>query len=158
MEAGSLDSEVVHFCCTDFDAERILPRIQGRLNLQSLSRGGMTDETDDDFMALERFATPVGGDVTEQAMLDLIPLTRPWRQMTDTDSKLAVVGEALQLAFPQSSPSAVAAAAVGGNEQRLGLRIICSHHARIEATAKAGVSWSTPTLTQPVFACRSYTP
>jgi hypothetical protein len=35
---------------------------------------------------------------------------------------------------------------------------IWSHAVRMVATANAGVSWSTPTLTQPTFACKSSTP
>src|SRR5262249_44338622 len=38
-----------------------------------------------------------------------------------------------------------------------GYPIFC-HQRRIVATAKSAVSWSVPTLTQPAFAVRSYTP
>ncbi len=46
-------------------------------------------------MGDERLATPVLGDEREQAVLDLVPLAGPRRQMTDGDRESDFVDEAL---------------------------------------------------------------
>ena len=43
----------------------------------------------------ERFAAPVLRDEGEQAVLDLVPLARARRQVTDRDREAELVGEAL---------------------------------------------------------------
>ena len=49
--------------------------------------------------------------------------------MADGDGQAEFVGQRLQFAFPQAYPSAVAAAAVGGDQQTTGLRIAGATHA-----------------------------
>ena len=67
--------------------------------------------------------------------------------------------ERRQLGFPEPVAVAVGAARVGGDQQPGRTRIVddprACHQRRIEATANAEVSWSTPTLTQPASAVRS---
>ena len=63
-------------------------------------------------MADERLAAPVLGDVGEQSVLDAVPLAGAGRQMDDRHGEARLVGEALQLAFPQMNAGAVAAAAI----------------------------------------------
>ena len=68
-------------------------------------------------MADERLAAPVLGDVGEQSVLDAVPLAGAGRQMDDRHGEARLVGEALQLAFPQMNAGAVAAAAIGRDQE-----------------------------------------
>ena len=56
-------------------------------------------------------------------MFDFVPLAGAGRQVADHDVEAEFVSQLLQLAFPQPYPQAVAAAAIGGDQQsgRLGI-------------------------------------
>ena len=106
---------------------------------------------------------PVLRDVTEHAVLDLIPFRRTRRIVADLDREPRLVGELLQLDFPQPHTRTVRAAAVGRDRQLAGLsdsaaRPIFSSQVRMADTANSAVSCVMPTLTQPLFAAMSYTP
>ena len=85
----------------------------------SLSRGG-GDKLDDDFMTDQRLAAPILGDVTEEPMLDLVPLARRRRKMTDADLQAGFLAQLRQAPLPKMAARAVAAAAVGRDEQTPG--------------------------------------
>ena len=59
-------------------------------------------------------------------MLHLVPLAGAGRKVTDRDGEPGLIGELLQLEFPQPQPIAVAAAGVGGDEDALRPRIDAS--------------------------------
>ena len=61
-------------------------------------------------------------------MLDLVPLAGAGRQVADRDGQLEFVGQLLQLDLPQPHAIAVAAAAVGGDHQPLGVGIALLAH------------------------------
>ena len=71
-------------------------------------------------MAGQGTTAPVHPDVREEAVLDLVPLADPRRQVTDRDRKPGFAGEATELVLPEAR--AVAAAAVGADRQALGTR------------------------------------
>lgn len=50
-------------------------------------------------------------------MFDLVPLARAWREMPNMNDHLQRCGKTLKLYFPQPDASAVAAAAIGGNQE-----------------------------------------
>src|SRR6202043_577596 len=79
--------------------------------------GSSRDQLDDDAIADEWLGTPVLTDEGEEAMLDFVPLAGAWRQVADHDVDAELVGQLLQFAFPQPDPRAVAAAAIGGDQQ-----------------------------------------
>jgi hypothetical protein len=96
----------------------------------------------------------------------LFHLLVPGGRVADHDVEAEFVGQLLQLAFPQPHPRAVAAAAVGGDQQsgRVGVtRPTDVEPPLADAVDRkacpwqrtGGVSWSTPTLTHPEFAARS---
>ena len=60
---------------------------------------------------VERPAPPVHADVGEQAVLDLVPLAGPGRQMTDRDGQSGLGGEACSSVFHSAHAVAVAASA-----------------------------------------------
>jgi hypothetical protein len=105
------------FLVGDFDSLRVGVFIEASLDAQSLSGGGAADQVNDDLPADQRAPSPVGGNVAEHAVLDLVPLAGAGREMTDLDRQPQLVGEFLQLSSPQAHPVAVAAPAVGGDQQ-----------------------------------------
>jgi hypothetical protein len=68
-------------------------------------------------MADERLAAPVLGDVGEQSVFDAVPFAGAGRQMDDRHDEACLVGEVLQLAFPQMNAGTVAATAIGRDEE-----------------------------------------
>ena len=62
---------------------------------------------------------PIAGDVTEESMLDLIPLACPWREVTQFDLEADLIRESLEFPPPQACSRAVAAAAVRSDQQPL---------------------------------------
>jgi len=123
MELGSFNLKGLHLSITDFDARRILTSIQGSLDTQSLSSCCGAKEADDHLPALQGLTTPVGGDMAEHTVLNLVPLARARGQVADTDAQAALIGEVLQFPLPQPRAGAVAPAAVSGDQQFRGLRI-----------------------------------
>ena len=59
--------------------------VEPGVNLQPrIGRGGV-DQVDDDLVAFERLAAPVGPDEAEQSVLDPVPLARTGREVADGD-------------------------------------------------------------------------
>ena len=118
---------------------------------QARCRPRVADPVNDRLERLQRGAAPVLGDMAEEPMLNLVPLARPRRQVADMDAEPRLIGELLQLHFPGVGAIAIApaASAVINKSVACGYArwpMLC-HQWRIDATAKAGVSWSCPTLT-----------
>src|SRR5260370_3349241 len=78
------------------------------------------DEFDDDLVGEEGLSAPVPGDKREEPVLDPVPLGSTRRQMADDQSEAGLVGEPLELGLPQPAAGAVAATAVGGDDQAVG--------------------------------------
>ena len=66
-----------------FLPERIEGCVQFCFDLQSRSGSCMTNQFHDDLTIEQRTTTPVLRDLAEQAMLDLVPLARPWWEMAN---------------------------------------------------------------------------
>ena len=91
-------------------------------------------------------------------MLDAVPLAGAGRVMGDADGQAGFVGELLQLDLPEAQAGAIAAAAVGGDEQAPDgwrLRPLRRRQRRMLSAAKAAVSWSRPSLIHPSLAAIS---
>ena len=89
-------------------------------------------------------------------MLELVPLAGPRRQVTDGHRQAARVSELLQLDLPQADPIAVAAPAIGADEQPLGPLIGAHPHGlppAAEASDREGGRVMVPTdrVTQPAL-------
>src|SRR5712691_3719811 len=78
------------------------------------------DELDNDLVGEQGLASPVPGYEGEEPVLDPVPLGSTRRQMADDQSEAGLVGEALELGLPQPAAGAVAATAVGGDDQAVG--------------------------------------
>src|SRR5207244_1734755 len=108
MEAMWYEIERGHLGVRDVSAFRIGTAIEFASYAESGLRAGATNEIDDDRKTHQRLATPVGADVGKEPMLDLVPLARSGRQMTDGDRQARAVGQALQFPFPEPHPRAIA--------------------------------------------------
>ena len=62
---------------------------------QTLCRGGVSDQVDDNGEAFEGLAAPVPGDVTEHAMLDPVPFACTGRQVAHLHGEAGFVRETL---------------------------------------------------------------
>src|SRR4051794_15395058 len=71
----------------------------------------------------ERAASPSLGDVAEQAMLDRVPLRGTGRIVADRDRQAGLVGQFRHLTLPQPTPRSIGAAAIGCDQQPIGLPI-----------------------------------
>jgi len=58
-------------------------------------------------------AAPVLGDVAEHAVLDLVPLARSWREMTDANHQSGVVRDSLEFTVPPPVARAMRPTTIG---------------------------------------------
>src|SRR5918996_1237247 len=70
-------------------------------------------------------------------MLDLVPLARSWRIVTDRNRQPRASRELLEFPLPEPHPRAVAATGIGGDQQRPRPRIRLSAHDRPPARDRA---------------------
>ena len=85
----------------DLDAGAIPALVQLRAHAQPRRGAGVANQIDDRFELPERAAPPVRRDVTEEPMLDLVPLARARWKVTDGDAQLKGIGQALQFGVPR---------------------------------------------------------
>src|SRR5215217_2540895 len=108
----------------------VQPAIQLRSNAESRPTPRRADETDDRRQVHQRGAPPVHRDVGEQPVLDLVPLARAGREVTDRDGEAGAIRQALQLPLPEPQACPVAPARIRGDQQRTDAAIGGSpHHA-----------------------------
>src|SRR4051812_27415576 len=74
---------------------------------------GVRDEVDDHVVGEQRATAPVLRDVTEHPVLDLVPLARARREVSDCDADAGLVGKALEGHLPSSRACGIAVATIG---------------------------------------------
>ena len=134
MEAVVADIELTDLLIRDLGALGIARGVNVAGDGQSGGCRGGGDELHDDLVGEQRFGAPVLGNEGEHAMLDAVPLAGARRVMGDGDGEAGLVGEVLQLDFPEADPSAIAATAIGSDQQARGLGIALAPHAPPPAT------------------------
>ena len=117
VESVSFDLDFGEFFPADLSTFFINLRIQPGMHFQSGGGRRGADETDNDLQSFQRDTLPVASDVTKQTVLDLIPLTRSRRIMTDLDDQSGFVCKLLKFCQPQPCARTVAATTVGSNQQ-----------------------------------------
>lgn len=95
MEFVALDGYFTELLSGDLAPRHIGFAVQPRVHFQTLSGGGRTNEIHDRLVGLQRHSLPVARDVTEETMLDLVPLARPGRVMARFENHPGLVGELL---------------------------------------------------------------
>src|SRR5487761_1242612 len=116
MKPIRLKIDALHFFLGDFAAGGILAAVQSAGYFQSFRRRRLGNEMDDGFVIAQGFATPIRRDEGKKTALDLVPLARPRWKMTDREGQAGFIREGLQLQFPQAQPPAIAAPAIGRNQ------------------------------------------
>src|SRR5437764_941034 len=71
------------------------------VEFQPSAGGGVCNEIDHSLVAEQWLASPILSNVTEHAMLDLIPFARPRRQMAHLDREANLLGQVRKLEFPE---------------------------------------------------------
>ena len=85
VELVAHNSNVFHFLVGDFASGWILPAIQATSDSKPLGRGCFGNQIDDSLVVTQRFTAPVRGNEGEEPVLDLVPLARAGRKMTDRE-------------------------------------------------------------------------
>ncbi len=78
-----MQGQIVHCIPRNVDTSWIRLVIETRLDAQPLGRSRAADKRDNRLESSERSAAPVSRDVTEETMLNLVPLACSWRKMAD---------------------------------------------------------------------------
>src|SRR6201984_1389069 len=104
-------------CSGYYNAARVLAGVELAVHREAGFGGSGRDQLDDHPIADEWLSAPVLTDEGEEAVLDLVPLAGAGRQGAGWDVEVELVGQFLEFAFPQPHPRAVAAPAIGGDQQ-----------------------------------------
>ena len=104
MEAVRVEIKGGHLSIRDVLAFRVGAAVELTPHAKAGRGAGAADQIDDHRQTHQRLAPPVGADVGKEPVLNLVPLARPGRQMTDGDRHVRAVGQALQFPFPQPQP------------------------------------------------------
>src|SRR5215471_2289755 len=92
MELIAGDVEAFHLCFADLDALLIAARVESALDCQAGLGRRRTDQLDHGEAIRQLPSAPVLRDVTEQSVLDLVPLRCARRIVVDTDREPSLVG------------------------------------------------------------------
>src|ERR1700730_11866698 len=141
MELIPCDVEALHLGFADFDALLVAACVERTRNFQTGLGRRRANQLDHGKAIRERPAAPILRDVAEQPVLDLVPLRCARRIVVDADHESALIGQLLQLDFPE--PRTIRAAAVCRDCQSSCLRIALSSHAfepATDSTANSAVS------------------
>src|SRR5271167_501907 len=117
VELGTFDVDGGHLGIRYDNALGVLAGVEFAAHGEAGFGGGSRDQLDDHAITDEWLGAPVLAAEGEQAVLDFVPLAGAGRQVADHDVEAELVGQLLQFAFPQPHPRAVAAAAIGGDQQ-----------------------------------------
>ena len=117
MKFAGLQIDMGKFFIRDLASNGVPAVVQATGHLQALGCGRAGDQPHYGFIIAQWLAAPVGRDEGKQAVLHLIPFARARREMADRQDQPGLVGQALQLPFPQPQAPAVAATAIGSNQQ-----------------------------------------
>ena len=155
MKPIALKVDSFHVVLRALAAGRIFAAIQPARHPQAFRRRRLGNELDHGFIVTQGFAAPIRRNKGKEAMFDLVPFACPGRKMADRQGQADLIRQGLQFQLPRAQPPTVAAPssavmrilAASGYSRRPSWR----HQPRIEATANAPVSWSVPTLTNPVL-------
>ena len=101
MERITADVEVFHLGIGNLDAFLVDRSVEDSLDFESGLGGRRRDQIDDRGMVREWPAAPVLRDMTEEAMLDLVPFRGARRVMPDLDGEIGIVGKLLEFDLPK---------------------------------------------------------
>src|SRR3984893_10907531 len=123
VELGTFEVDGGHVCVRYDNAARVLAGVKFTAHSEAGFGGSGRNQLDDHPIADEWLGAPVLADKGKEAVFDLVPLAGAGRQGADHDVEAEIVSQLLHLASPQPPPRAVAAPAIGGDQQSGGLGI-----------------------------------
>ena len=91
----TVEIDLRHLGRGDLATDRVFAAIQSAGDGQAFGGGRLGNEIDHGFIIPQRFTAPIRGDEGKEPVLDLVPLTRPRRKMTDGDGQARVIREFL---------------------------------------------------------------
>src|SRR3984893_12219327 len=117
VEVGTFDVDSGHLSIRYDNAAGVLAGVELAAHSEAGFGGSSRDQLDDHAIADEWLGAPVLADERGEAVLDFVLLAGAGRREGDDNIEAEFVGQLLHLAFPQPPPRAVAAAAIGGDQQ-----------------------------------------
>ena len=96
MKVVPLQLELGEFVVGYFDGRLIQAFVYRGFDLQAGAGLRAGNEVHDGLVGDQRTPAPVLRDEAEQAMLDLVPFARAWREVADEQAQLQFIGEHLQ--------------------------------------------------------------
>jgi hypothetical protein len=103
-----LDAECLKLFGCGYGAGRIVATVEMSIDRQAGLSSGGTNEAEDLLIAVERFASPVFGDLGEETMLDGVPFRSTGGVVGDGESEAVGIGQlGLKFCFPGTAPIAV---------------------------------------------------
>ena len=120
----SMEAELLHFLVGHFDLFVINVSVVSRRHTQAAFVGRTSNGIEHQAKTTQRQPGPVIGDRAEQAMFYVVPLRRAAWIVSHGDRKALFVGPTLQFTFPKSGSMAIAAAAVRGDQEFLGVGVL----------------------------------
>ena len=158
MKVGGLDVKGSHLGVGDLDALLVGSVVEPAGDGGTGVSGCIGNQLNDHLVADQRFAAPVLCDEGEQP-LDPVPLAGARWEVTDGDRYSEFVGQNAEFPLPQAQPNAVAATAIGGDQQpRRGGIAGGTELVPPAADTLDGehcVSWLMPRLTHPALSAMS---
>src|SRR2546427_2093953 len=125
LKAMRRGSNLPHLSVLDLLPRLVFPCIQNRLDGQPTLGRGSSDEVHDGLETDERPPLPVHADEGEEPMLDLVPLARSRRVVTDRNRHPHLIRELLEMKFPCSKATSVASTGIRADQnaprRRIGL-------------------------------------
>ncbi len=100
MERLACEVDGSELVVSDLDLLGVVALIEPRVDLQAGVGCGRCDRVDHDCVADQRTSAPGLADVTEEPVLNLVPLRGAGREVADADLQAGGVREALEFGFP----------------------------------------------------------
>ena len=101
MERIADQRDCVHLFLGHLDSRGILTGVEFGQDPEPGRRPGVPDAVDDSLICRQRGTAPVRRDVTEEPVLDLVPLAGAGWKMAHLDGQSGLVGQLLELGFRQ---------------------------------------------------------
>ena len=118
----------------DPDAGGIAPGVEFGVHPQTGRRCGVGSQCDNHAVTGQRLPPPVGRNLAEQAMLNLVSFTSARGEMAYSDDRSQFIRQLLQRHFPQPAPTAITAAAIRprfGHRNAAAIRLLCQCATRL---------------------------
>lgn len=123
MEISRIQIDRVQLLFGDPDSRLVTVRVEFGLHAQTSRCRRIGNQLDNYFTTDQWLSTPVGRNLTEQAMLNLIPFAGSGRKVADADHQAQFISQMLQRNLPESASAAITAATISGDQQFTRVRV-----------------------------------